>query len=54
MKFHNSHHANALLDFKSDSGLTTAGDGGHHKIETNMLRPTLGSLLKIVIGGREF
>ena len=28
--------------------------GGHHKIETNMLRPTLGSLLKIVIGGREF
>ena len=54
MKFHNSHHANALPDFKSDSGLTTTDDGGHHKIEKNMLRPTLGLLLKIVIEGREF
>ena len=28
--------------------MTTAGDGGHHKIETNMLRPTLGLLLHTI------
>ena len=35
-------------ELQSGSGLTTAGDGGHHKIETNMLRPTLGLLLHTI------